>query len=147
MDSFTPTIRPELLEELLESTKTPEDVFGPDGILHRLKGALMERMLEAEMADHLGFEANDPEGRGKGNSRNGHTGKVVQTETGPVPIRVPRDRNGTFEPKLARWATPHLPPLPEPPLPPPGIAPAGLAPAGRGRVPRALLRSETTAGC
>jgi putative transposase len=100
MDSFTPTIRPGLLEELLKSTKTPEDVFGPDGILHRLKGALMERMLEAEMTEHLGFEANDAEGRGSGNSRNGHTGKVVQTETGPVPIRVPRDRNGTFEPQL-----------------------------------------------
>lgn len=100
MDSFTPTIRPGLLEELLESTKTPEDVFGPEGILHRLKGALMERMLEAEMTEHLGFEANEAEGRGKGNSRNGHTGKVVQTETGPVPIRVPRDRNGTFEPQL-----------------------------------------------
>jgi hypothetical protein len=48
MDSFTPTIRPELLEELLKSTKKPEDIFGPEGLLHRLKGALMERMLEAE---------------------------------------------------------------------------------------------------
>jgi putative transposase len=100
MDSFTPTIRPELLEELLKSTKDPKDVFGPDGILHRLKGALMQRILEAEMTEHLGFEANEVEGHGSGNSRNGHTGKVVQTETGPVPIRVPRDRQGTFEPKL-----------------------------------------------
>jgi putative transposase len=100
MDSFTPTIRPELLEELLKSTKDPQDIFGPDGILHRLKGALMQRILEAEMTEHLGFEANEAEGRGSGNSRNGHTGKVVQTETGPVPIQVPRDRNGTFEPKL-----------------------------------------------
>jgi putative transposase len=60
----------------------------------------MQRMLEAEMTEHLGFEANDTEGRGSGNSRNGHTVKTVQTETGPVPIRVPRDRNGTFEPRL-----------------------------------------------
>jgi putative transposase len=100
MDSLTPTIRPELLAELLKSAKKPEDIFGPDGLLHRLKGALMERMLEAEMTDHLGFEANDAEGRGSGNSRNGHSGKTVQTETGPVAIRVPRDRQGTFEPKL-----------------------------------------------
>ena len=100
MDSLTPTIRPELLEELLKSTKNPADIFGPDGLLHRLKGALMERMLEAEMTEHLGFEPNDPDGRGRSNSRNGHTSKTVQTETGPVPIRVPRDRQGTFEPKL-----------------------------------------------
>jgi putative transposase len=100
MDSFTPTIRPELLEELLKGTRKPEDIFGPEGLLHRLKGALMQRILEAEMTDHLGFAANEVEGRGSGNTRNGHTDKTVQTETGPVPIRVPRDRNGTFEPKL-----------------------------------------------
>jgi putative transposase len=100
MDSLTPTIRPELLVELLKSAKKPEDIFGPDGLLHRLKGALMERMLEAEMSDHLGFEANDADGHGSGNSRNGHSGKTVQTETGPVAIRVPRDRKGTFEPRL-----------------------------------------------
>src|SRR5580692_10423790 len=100
MDHLTPTIRPELLEELLQVAKKPEDLFGPEGLLHRLKGALMERILEAEMTDHLGYEANDPQGRGSGNSRNGHTEKTVQTETGPVAIRIPRDRNGTFEPKL-----------------------------------------------
>ena len=97
MDALTPTIRPELLEELLKGTKKPEDIFGPEGLLHRLKGALMERILEAEMTEHLGFGPNDAEGRGRGNSRNGHTPKTVQTETGPVAIRVPRDRQGTFE--------------------------------------------------
>ena len=45
MDSFTPTIRPELLEELLRSASKPEDLFGPEGLLHRLKGALMQRIL------------------------------------------------------------------------------------------------------
>ena len=100
MDFLTPTIRPELVAELLKSANKPEDIFGPDGLLHRLKGALMERMLEAEMTDHLGYEANEVEGRGSGNSRNGHSGKTVQTETGPAAIRVPRDRKGTFEPKL-----------------------------------------------
>jgi len=94
------TIRPELIEELLKSVAKPEDLLGPGGMLHRLKGALMERMLEAEMSAHLGYEPNEAEGRGSGNSRNGHSAKTVQTETGPVEIRVPRDRKGSFEPQV-----------------------------------------------
>jgi transposase-like protein len=74
--------------------------LGPDGLLHRLKGALMERMLEAEMSAHLGYEANEAKGRNTGNSRNGHSGKTVHTESGPFEIRVPRDRQGSFEPQL-----------------------------------------------
>src|SRR5678816_3495280 len=94
------TIKPELVEELLKSVSKPEELLGPGGMLHRLKGALMERMLEAEMSAHLGYEPNEVEGRGTGNSRNGHSSKTVQTETGPVDIRVPRDRRGSFEPKV-----------------------------------------------
>jgi putative transposase len=93
-------IKPELVEELLKSVSKPEDLLGPGGVLSRLKGALMERMLEAEMSEHLGYEANEVEGRGTGNSRNGHSSKTVHTETGTVEIRVPRDRNGSFEPKV-----------------------------------------------
>jgi putative transposase len=91
-------LKPELVEELLKLSKDPKDLFGPDGLLYRLKGALMERMLEAEMTEHLGFERNGA--RNQGNSRNGFTSKTIQTETGPVDVRVPRDRAGTFEPKL-----------------------------------------------
>jgi putative transposase len=58
----------------------------------------MERMLEAEMTEHLGFEKNA--GKLRGNSRNGYSTKTVQTETGRVEVRVPRDRAGTFEPQL-----------------------------------------------
>jgi putative transposase len=94
------TIDPKLVEELLKSVSKPEDLLGPGGMLHRLKGALMERMLEAEMSAHLGYEPNEVEGRGSGNSRNGHSAKTVQTETGPVEIRVPRDRKGSFEPRV-----------------------------------------------
>jgi putative transposase len=94
------TIDPKLVEELLKSVSKPEDLLGPGGMLHRLKGALMERMLEAEMSAHLGYEPNEVEGRGSGNSRNGHSAKTIQTETGPVEIRVPRDRKGSFEPKV-----------------------------------------------
>src|SRR5262249_51552843 len=93
-------IKPELVEELLKSVSKPEDLLGPGGMLNRLKGALMERMLEAEMSAHLGYEPNEVEGRGSGNSRNGHSSKTLQTETGPVEIRVPRDRRGSFEPKV-----------------------------------------------
>jgi putative transposase len=99
-ESTAVTLKPELVEELLKLAKNPADLFGPEGLFHRLKGALMERMLEAELTEHLGFERNAAEGRGKGNSRNGHTTKTVLTETGPVDIRVPRDRAGTFEPQL-----------------------------------------------
>ena len=95
MDSLTPTIRPELLVELLKSAKKPEDIFGPDGLLHRLKGALMERMLEAEMSDHLGFEANDADGHGSGNSRNGHSGKTVQSITLPSNSNVEKAKADT----------------------------------------------------
>lgn len=94
------TIKPELIEELLKGVAKPEDLLGPGGVLHRLKGALMERILEAEMSAHLGCEPNEAEGRGSGNSRNGHTAKTVRTETGPVEIRVPRDRKGSFEPQV-----------------------------------------------
>ena len=100
MDPLAPVIKPEILEELLKLSKEPQALFGAGGILQQLKGALMERMLEAEMTEHLGYEPSAVEGRGTGNSRNGHTPKMVTTESGPVLIRVPRDRAGTFEPQL-----------------------------------------------
>jgi putative transposase len=100
MDSTAVTLKAELVEELRKLVKRPEDLFGPSGLFHQLKGALMERLLDEEMSSHLGFEKNDPEGRKSGNSRNGYTEKTVQTDSGPVDVRVPRDRAGTFEPKL-----------------------------------------------
>jgi transposase-like protein len=99
MDRTKTAIKPELLEELLKSVQKPEELLGPEGLLHQLKGALMERLLEAEMSSHLGYEPNEAKGRGTGNSRNGHSVKTVETESGPVQVRVPRDRNGTFEPQ------------------------------------------------
>jgi putative transposase len=98
MDSTAATLKPELVEELMKLTKSPSDLFGPDGLFNRLKGALMERMLEAELTEHLGFEKNA--GKNRGNSRNGYSTKTVKTESGPVEVRVPRDRAGTFEPQL-----------------------------------------------
>lgn len=98
--SLHPAIKSELVDELMKQLKNPEDAFGPEGLFSRLKGALMERMLEAEMASHLGYEHGDKRPEGTKNARNGHTPKTVRTESGPVDIRVPRDREGTFEPKV-----------------------------------------------
>lgn len=95
-------IRKELLDELLAEYSSPEDLTGPDGLLKRLTGALVERALQAEMVDHLGYEPNAPEGNGSGNSRNGAGKKTLRTDQGNVTVEVPRDRNGTFEPKLVK---------------------------------------------
>jgi putative transposase len=95
-------IRRELLDELLAGYSKPEDLTGPEGLLKQLTGALVERALQAEMTDHLGYDEHSVEGRGSGNSRNGRGAKTLQTEQGPVPIEVPRDRNGTFEPQLVK---------------------------------------------
>lgn len=92
----------ELLDELLKNYSKPEDLTGPDGILKQLTAALVERAMEAEMSDHLGYEKGDPEGRNGNNSRNGKSKKRLKTERGEVEIEVPRDREGTFEPKLVK---------------------------------------------
>lgn len=75
-------------------------LVGPDGVLAQLTKAIMERAVDEELSDHLGYERGDPEGRGSGNSRNGTTPKTVHTELGPVDLELARDRNGSFEPKL-----------------------------------------------
>lgn len=95
-------IRKELLDELLAEYANPEDLTGPEGLLKRLTGALVERALQAEMTDHLGYEQGAVEGQGSGNSRNGAGKKTLRTDQGEVTVEVPRDRNGTFEPKLVK---------------------------------------------
>lgn len=61
---------------------------------------MLNRALDTELAEHLGYEKGDPAGRGWGNNRNGSTPKTVLTDIGAVPISVPRDRNGTFTPRM-----------------------------------------------
>jgi putative transposase len=73
---------------------------GVDGLINQLTKAVIERALGAEMDDHLGYVKGDPAGHGSGNSRNGHYGKTVTTTAGPVRIQVPRDRTGSFEPRI-----------------------------------------------
>ena len=92
-------IRKELLDELLAGYEKPEDLTGPDGLLKQLTGALVERALNAELTDHLGHE---PGGESTGNVRNGTSAKTLITEGGEIPIEIPRDRQGTFEPQLVK---------------------------------------------
>src|SRR5215510_3917758 len=80
----------EFIDALISGCTSEDDLFGPEGVFTKLKGAVMERLLEAEMSEHLGHER---QGRRRStNARNGHSSKTVQTETGPVEINVPRDR-------------------------------------------------------
>ncbi len=81
-----------------EASGTPID--GPDGLLAQITKSVLERALDVEIADHLGYEHGDPAGNGSGNSRNGHGRKTVLTTSGPVDLEVPRDRNGTFDPQI-----------------------------------------------
>ena len=91
-----------LLDELLKGCKGPKDILGEHGLLKQLTQRMVERALEAEMAEHLGYEPHASEGRGSGNSRNGKSRKTIQSEAGQFEIEVPRDRDGSFEPQLVK---------------------------------------------
>jgi putative transposase len=95
-------IRKELIDELMKEAGEGVDIFGEDGLLDQLKKAVVERALEAEMTHHLGYEKGAPEGRNGENSRNGHTHKTIIGKDGPVEIATPRDRDGSFDPKIVK---------------------------------------------
>lgn len=99
----------ELLDSLLADYRKPEDLIGENGLLKQLTKLLVEKALEAEMADHLGHGKNEPVENLSGNTRNGKSRKTLKGEFGELPIEIPRDRHGTFEPRLipkhqTRWA-------------------------------------------
>lgn len=71
---------------------------GDEGLLTSMVKEVLQAGLDVEMADHLGYEPYESVGRGSGNSRNGGYPKTVSTDVGPVELRMPRDRQGTFEP-------------------------------------------------
>lgn len=93
-------ISEKLLDELLQDYKNPEDLLGKNGIMQELKKRLIERAMEAEISDHLGYKKHAPEGRNGGNSRNGHSTKKVISDDTQLEIAVPRDREGDFEPQI-----------------------------------------------
>jgi putative transposase len=89
-----------IIDKLLADYKGPEDLIGEQGLLKELTRALVERAMHAELTHHLGYEKHDPVGNGSGNSRNGTSSKTLKGDFGEVEIEVPRDRKGTFEPKI-----------------------------------------------
>ena len=91
-----------LIDELLKECQDPKDILGKNGLLKQLTKRLVERTLQAELTDHLGYEPHASEGRGSGNCRNGSGQKTLQSDSGPIPIEVPRDRDSSFEPKLVK---------------------------------------------
>ncbi len=97
-----------LLDELVKG-KTPEEILGEGGVLKELTKRLVERVLEGEMTEHLGYEKHAAAGMGTGNSRNGKSSKKIRTDTGDLEIVVPRDREGEFEPQFVRKRQRRLP--------------------------------------
>jgi len=101
-------IDPKLVDQLLGDYKKPEQIIGENGLLKQLTRALLERAMNAELDDHLGYGKHDPAGYNSGNSRNGTTKKKLKGDFGEIDLETPRDRNGTFDPKIVakhqtRW--------------------------------------------
>lgn len=96
------TISRELVDELLRGCERPEDLLGDTGLMKELKIRLMERMLGAELTAHLGYEEGREAPVTQSNRRNGSSSKVLKSQDGTLPISVPRDREGSFEPELVK---------------------------------------------
>ncbi|GAP75362.1 mobile element protein [Pseudoalteromonas sp. SW0106-04] len=95
-------ISDKLIDQLLEGCDSPEDILGEAGLLKQLTKKVAERALNAEMEQHLGYAKNASEGRNSGNSRNGKSSKKVRSVHGEIDLDIPRDRSGSFEPKLIK---------------------------------------------
>ena len=94
-------INSNVIDQLLaEHGHRLEDIAGENGLLKQLTKALVERAMQAEMTNHLGYEKHDPAGYRSGNSRNGKSHKKLTGEFGEIGLETPRDREGTFEPKI-----------------------------------------------
>ena len=98
----------ELIDSLLAGYKKPEDLIGENGLLKQLTKLLVEKALDAEMTEHLGHDKNHPIQNSFGNARNGKSKKTLKGDFGELPIDIPRDRQGSFEPQLipkhqTRW--------------------------------------------
>ncbi len=96
-----PLLAPAALDALMAQVDADGlDVLGPGGVISEITKLVLERALDEELTDHLGYERDDPAGHGSGNSRNGTSAKQVMTGTGAVDLAIPRDRTGTFDPKI-----------------------------------------------
>jgi transposase-like protein len=95
-------ITKEALDELLKGCRGPDDFYGPDGLVKQLSKALIERMMEAELTEQIGYEKSESGEKATSNRRNGKTSKTLRTDQGPMEIEVPRDRDGEYEPLVVR---------------------------------------------
>ena len=91
----------EVARELGKATSI-DDFYGKDGIFSRLFSKTVEEMLEAELTSELGYERYEAKGRNSGNGHNGHYIRKVRSSGGDTEIKVPRDRNGKFQPPLLK---------------------------------------------
>ncbi|GGQ45822.1 hypothetical protein GCM10010279_64410 [Streptomyces mutabilis] len=93
----------QLIDELVGRAQAEGlQLTGEGGLLQQLTKRLLGSAREGEITDHLGYDKHDPAGKNGGNSRNGKRSKTVLTDVGPVGITVPRDRDGSFEPKIVK---------------------------------------------
>jgi putative transposase len=92
-------ISEELIDGLLKQGRKPEDI---NALLKQFTKAVVERAMQGEMTQHLGYEKHDPSGTNSGNSRNGVTRKTLKADFGEVEVETPRDRKGEFEPQLIK---------------------------------------------
>lgn len=90
------------IEKELDACQSMSDLVGKNGLIQRLIGSMVEKMLEKELEGHLGYSKHSPEGYHSGNSRNGKTPKTVHSNYGAIDIQVPRDRKGDFDPHLIK---------------------------------------------
>ena len=91
-----------VIDELLAGASTEEEIAGQGGLLGQLTKRLVERAMEVELTDHLGYETHAEPPGGSGNTGNGSTPKRLITESGEVAVNTPRDRDGSFEPKIVK---------------------------------------------
>lgn len=108
MTSVKHDIPEALLSALLADYKKPEDLIGENGLLKQLTKAVVEKALQVELTEHLGHERHETITNGARSSRNGFSQKTLKGDFGELPINVPRDRHGSFEPQLlakhqTRW--------------------------------------------
>jgi transposase-like protein len=93
----------QLIDELVGRAQAGGlQLTGEGGLLQQLTKRLLESALEGEITDHLGHDKHDPAGKNGGNSRNGTRSRRVLTDVGPMEITVPRDRDGSFEPRIVK---------------------------------------------
>ena len=91
-----------LIDQIASQCKTQADIFGENGIVQQLIKKTLQKALDVEMEEHLGYKKNQAAGKNSGNSRNGYSNKTIKGDYGEVDITTPRDRNGDFQPEIIK---------------------------------------------